>query len=234
MEPSERLPKGVAPLPSEAPRVELPEGDKRLRMEALRDKVLNCPICLEHVRSGCRVVFGVGSVDADLFFVGEAPGAEEERAGEPFVGPAGQLLNRIIGAMGLRREAVYIGNIMNWRPETASMVGNRPPTQQEMAFCLPYLRAQIEIVQPKILIALGSTAVNGLLGYDPNRRMGKVRGTWEAFAGTPLMITYHPSYVLRYASNRVKRSVWEDMLQVMEKAGFPISEKQRHYFSGSD
>ena len=229
---STRMPKGIAPIPSEPPVVELPEGDKATRWAALRERVLNCPVCNEHVRSGCRVVFGVGNVDADLFFVGEAPGAEEEKKGEPFVGPAGELLTRIIGAMGLSREQVYIGNIMNWRPETGGMSGNRPPTAEEMAFCLPYLRAQIEIVRPKILIALGGTAVTGLLGPDPNRRIGKVRGTWSEFAGIPLMITYHPSYVLRYASNRVKRTVWEDMLQVMERAGYEVSDQQRKYFKG--
>ncbi len=213
------------------PRVELPDGDKHARWEALREQVMGCAVCREHARPGCRVVFGVGDLDADLFFVGEAPGAEEEKQGEPFVGPAGQLLNRIIGAMGLKREQVYIGNIMNWRPETPNGVGNRPPTPEEMAFCLPYLRAQIAVVQPKILVALGSTAISGLLGPDPKRRMGKARGTWETFDGIPLMMTYHPSYVLRYASVRVKRMVWEDMLKVMERAGYPISDKQRQYFS---
>ncbi len=230
--PATKLPEGIAPLPAEPPVVKLPEGDKTTRWAALRDQVTNCPVCNAHVRPGCRVVFGVGNVAADLFFVGEAPGAEEEKKGEPFVGPAGELLTRIIGAMGLSREQVYIGNIMNWRPETATMSGNRPPTVEEMAFCLPYLRAQIEIVRPKILIALGGTAITGLLGPDPNRRIGKVRGTWSEFAGIPLMMTYHPSYVLRYASNRVKRTVWEDMLQVMERAGYGISEKQRGYFAG--
>ncbi len=220
----------VAPIPSIPPEIELPEGEKRLRWEALREQVLNCPVCREHVRAGCKVVFGVGNLDATLFFVGEAPGAEEEKKGEPFVGPAGALLDRMIAAMGSSREEVYIGNIMNWRPETPSMSGNRPPTPEEMAFCLPYLRAQIEIVQPRILVALGATAVNGLLGPDPKRTMGKIRGQWHEFSGIPMMITYHPSYVLRYASNRVKRTVWEDLLLVMERAGIEISEKQRRFF----
>ncbi len=218
-----------APIPP-PPVVDLPEGDKRARWEALRERVLNCPVCREHVREGCRVVFGVGSIDSELFFVGEAPGAEEEKAGEPFVGPAGKLLDRIICAMGFSRENVYIGNIMNWRPETPTMAGNRPPTPDEMAFCLPYLRAQIDTVKPRFLIALGATAVNGLLGPDPNRRMGRIRGTWNEFSGIPMMVTYHPSFLLRNTSMSVKRTVWEDMLKVMERAGYEISEKQRGYF----
>ncbi len=219
-----------APIPSTPPDIRLPDGDKAARWAALREQVIHCPVCRAHVRPGFQVVFGVGDVDADIFFVGEAPGAEEEKKGEPFVGPAGDLLNRIIGAMGLKRAEVYIGNIMNWRPETPSMARNRPPTAEEMAFCLPYLRAQIEIVQPKILVALGATAVTGLLGPDPNRRMGKIRGTWQEFSGIPLMVTYHPSYVLRYGSNSVKRTVWEDMIQVMERAGMAVSERQRGFF----
>jgi DNA polymerase len=132
--------------------------------------------------------------------------------------------------MGLSRERVYIGNIMNWRPEHDQPSGNRPPTPQEMDFCLPYLRAQIEVVQPKVLVALGNTAVSGLLGPDQSRRMGRIRGTWQEFAGIPLMPTYHPSYVLRYGNNKTKREIWEDMLKVMERAGLPISEKQRGFF----
>lgn len=215
----------------EPPFVELPEGDKRTRWEWLRERVQGCEVCNGHVRPGKQVVFGVGNLEAKIFFCGEAPGAEEEVQGEPFVGRAGQLLTKIIEAMGLTRGEVYIGNIMNWRPEMPTEVGNRPPTQEEMAFCLPYLRAQVEVVQPKVLVALGATAVNGLLGPDPNRRMGQVRGTWSDFEGIPLMITYHPSYLLRNGSMRTKRTVWEDMLRVMERVGLPISEKQRGYFT---
>ena len=178
-----------------------------------------------------QVVFGVGSLDADIFFCGEAPGADEEEQGEPFVGKAGQLLTKIIGAMGLQREDVYIGNIMNWRPEMPNMaVGNRPPSTEEMAFCLPYLQAQLAIVQPKVIVALGATAVKGLLGDSPKLRMRDLRGNWHSFAETPLMVTYHPSYLLRNDTLQTKRAVWEDMLLVMEKIGLPISEKQRGFF----
>lgn len=212
------------------PKVELPEGTKEEKWNYLRERVLNCPVCNAHVKQGKKVVFGVGNLDADIFLCGEAPGADEEVVGEPFVGRAGQLLTKIIEAMELRRADVYIGNIMNWRPEMPTPHGNRPPTEEEMAFCLPYLRAQVQIVQPKVIVALGATAVHGLLGPDPKRRMGDVRGKWTKFGNIPLMVTYHPSYLLRYASNESKRTVWEDFMKVMEFLAMPISEKQQAYF----
>lgn len=214
-------------LPKE---VILPEGSKQEQWEYLRDLVLNCEVCNKHKHDGCKVVFGVGNIDADIFFCGEAPGEEEERKGEPFVGAAGNLLTKIIKAMGLTREEVYIGNIMNWRPETGKRYGNRPPTAEEMAFCLPYLRAQVEVVKPKLIVALGATAAKGLLGAEAVPSMGKVRGKWQMFGETPVMPTYHPSYLLRNESMRIKRTVWEDMLQAMERAELPISEKQKNYF----
>jgi DNA polymerase len=224
----------VAPLPSPTPFV-LPDGDKLARMTALRTRVLGDPICAAHVRPGKKIVVGVGSLDAKIMFVGEAPGAEEEVQGEPFVGPAGQLLTKMIGGMGLKREQVYIGNIMNWRPELPAdaggvQYGNRPPTEDEMRYCLPYLRAQIDIVNPDLLVALGSTAAQGLLGFGTFKALGEVRGRWREFAAKPLMVTYHPSYILRNQSNRSKRMIWEDLLQVMERAGLPISDKQRGFF----
>ncbi|MCH8473961.1 MAG: uracil-DNA glycosylase [Opitutales bacterium] len=224
------VPFTLAPLPEKPVSVELPEGSPEERMNALREAVENCPVCRSQVREGKKVVFGTGTVNADLFFVGEAPGAEEEIAGEPFVGAAGQLLNKMIKGMGLEREQVYIGNIMKWRPATESNYGNRAPTEKEMEICLPYLRAQVEIVRPKVIVALGLTAVNGLFGYDPKRKMGAVRGHWMTFGEIPAMCTFHPSYLLHHESYRTKRLVWEDLLQVMEKIDLPISEKQRGYF----
>lgn len=222
--------KETAPALPPAPTVELPDGDKETRWKTLREQVVHCETCTRMVKPGKQVVFGVGNLDADLFFCGEAPGSEEEVQGEPFVGPAGQLLTKVIEAMGLSREEVYIGNIMNWRPDTDTGFGNRPPTGEEMAFCLPYLKAQLEIVQPQVIVALGATAVKGLQGLDKNPRMGDLRGNWKAYEGIPLMVTYHPSYLLRNQSKKRKREVWEDMLQVMEKISLPISEKQRGYF----
>lgn len=229
--PNQGLPKGVKPIPEPTP-FELPEGDKQTQWDWLRDKVLGDEVCNEHLRPGKKVVFGVGDLDADIFFCGEAPGEDEEIQGEPFVGKAGQLLNKIIGAMGLKREQVYIGNIMNWRPEHDKPYGNRAPVQAEMNYCLPYLLGQLEIVKPKAIVALGLTAANGLLGYDPDRRLGQVRGKWLEFSGVPLMVTYHPSYLLRNQSTQAKRKVWEDLLLTMEQVELPISEKQRGYFKG--
>ena len=212
------------------PVVTLPSGTKAEQWQWLKEKVLSCPNCLQHVPEGRKPVFGSGNLDADIFFCGEAPGAEEEEQGEVFVGRAGQLLTKIIEAMGLRRSEVYIGNIMNWRPETPNRIGNRPPTQEEMRFCLPYLIGQVEIVRPKVLVALGLTAVNGLLGYDSNRKMRDCRGHWFEFHKIPLLVTYHPSYLLRNGTSASKRMVWEDMLCVMKFLGMPISEKQEGYF----
>jgi uracil-DNA glycosylase len=223
------------------PEVILPPGGKSVRWRALRELVLNHPICRAHVRPGKQVVFGVGSLDAKVMFVGEAPGAEEEQQGEPFVGPAGQLLTKMIKAMGLERGDVYIGNIMNWRPELppradGTQAGNREPTPEEMAFCLPFITAQIEVVAPALLVALGATAARGLLGPRSFKTLGEVRGRWHDYRGRPLRVTYHPSYLLRkemdgkVAANRAKRTAWEDFLAVMERAGLPISEKQRSYF----
>lgn len=225
----------AAPTLPPPPTFTLPSGDKQTRWAALLDRVVNDPVCRSHARPGKKVVLGVGNLDAKIMFVGEAPGAEEEVQGEPFVGPAGQLLTKMIVAMGLARSDVYIGNIMNWRPELptlegAPQVGNRPPTEEEMRYCLPFLRAQIEVVQPSLLVALGSTAAQGLLGFGSFKALGDIRGQWREFAGTPLLVTYHPSYILRSQSNRSKRMIWEDLLKVMERAALPISDKQRSYF----
>ena len=226
----------------EPPPINLPEGDKPTRWNALREIVVNDKICRAKVYPGKKVVFGVGSIDATIMFVGEAPGGDEEEQGEPFVGRAGQLLNKMISAMGLARGQVYIGNILNWRPEMGarntdgSQTGNRPPTAEEMAYCLPFIRAQIGIIQPRVLVALGKTAVDGLLGADRFKSIGAARGAWHSYAGTPLRASYHPSYLLRQegltsaSAKKIKRDAWEDLLAVMERAELPISEKQRKYF----
>lgn len=229
------IPPGIAPIPATPAVVKLPEGDKKARWQALQDLLLNDPVCLAHVRPGKRVVLGVGSLDARIFFCGEAPGADEEVQGEPFVGPAGQLLTKMIQGMGLSRGEVYIGNIMNWRPEmpveaNGEQYGNRPPSTEEMHYCLPYLRAQLEVVRPEIIVALGKTAAEGLLGAGSFKTLGEIRSRWHDFGGWPVMVTYHPSYILRNPTNASKRAIWEDLLRVMERASLPISEKQRRYF----
>jgi DNA polymerase len=236
-----KIPNAAATDLPPPPDVILPGGSKTERWQALRELVLNHPVCRAHVHPGRQVVFGVGSLEAKVMFVGEAPGAEEEQQGEPFVGPAGQLLTKMIKAMGLERGDVYIGNIMNWRPELparpgGAQVGNREPTPAEMAFCLPFLTAQIEVVNPALLVALGATAARSLLGPHSFRALGEVRGRWHDYRGRPLRVTYHPSYLLRKeadgqtAATRAKRAAWEDFLAVMERAGLPVSEKQRNYF----
>ncbi len=204
-------------------------ANKAEQLAPLRERVAICALCPHLASSRTQTVFGVGNPEAELMFIGEAPGADEDRQGEPFVGRAGQLLTKIIAAMGFARDEVYIANVLKCRPNMPpGAPGNRPPTPKEMATCLPYLTKQIEIIGPKVLVALGATAVEGLLGR--REPMGKMRGRWHSYGETPLMITFHPSYLLRNQSNTEKRKVWEDMLLVLERLGRSISDKQRNYF----
>jgi uracil-DNA glycosylase family 4 len=192
----------------------------------LRRRALACVKCPHLASSRKNVVFGVGNINAELMFVGEAPGADEDTQAEPFVGRAGQLLTKIIETMGLKRESVYIANILKCRPDTPGQAfGNRKPTPEEMQTCIPFLHEQIDLIKPKVLVALGGTAVEGLLHTSG---INKLRGNWQIYRGTPLMPTFHPAYLLRTPGD--KRKVWEDMLKVMEKLGLSISEKQRGFF----
>jgi DNA polymerase len=202
---------------------------KAAAFEALRQRVMPCVKC-EHLAAVRKnVVFGVGDINARLMFIGEAPGADEDEQGEPFVGKAGQLLTKIIQTMGLSRDTVYIANILKCRPDTPGQsAGNRKPTPEEMQTCIPYLHEQIDLIKPQVIVALGATAVEGLLGKTAG--ITKLRGHWQTYRGIPLMPTYHPAYLLRNQALSEKRRVWEDMLQAMEKLGMPISEKQRNYF----
>ncbi|HEV7925033.1 MAG TPA: uracil-DNA glycosylase [Verrucomicrobiae bacterium] len=203
--------------------------DSPTDMAELRQRALACLKCPHLVKNRKNVVFGVGDIHAQLMFVGEAPGADEDAQGEPFVGAAGQLLTRIIKTMGLSRETVYIANILKCRPDTPGQSsGNRKPTGDEMKTCLPYLLAQIDLIRPKVLVALGATAIEGLLGAGGG--IGKLRGRFQTFRDIPLMPTFHPAYLLRNQALTEKRKVWEDMLKVMEELQMPISEKQRGYF----
>lgn len=205
--------------------------DKVAAIQELRERALVCQKCPNLASSRKSVVFGVGSIDASLMFIGEAPGADEDVQGEPFVGRAGQLLTKIIQTMGLQREQVYIANILKCRPDTPGQAyGNRPPTPEEMERCLPYLHAQIDLIKPKAIVALGATSVDGLFGKVPGLGITKLRGKWREYRDIPVMPTYHPSYLLRPNPQNVKRECWEDMLQVMERVNLPITEKQRGYF----
>jgi uracil-DNA glycosylase len=202
---------------------------KAKAIEELRERAMVCVKCSNLAASRRNVVFGIGDINAAIMFVGEAPGADEDAQGEPFVGAAGQLLTRIIQTMGQSRETVYIANILKCRPDTpGESSGNRKPSPDEMKTCIPYLHSQIDLIQPKVLVALGGTAVEGLLGKTEG--ITRLRGKWQTYRGIPLMPTFHPSYLLRNQALSEKRRVWEDMLQVMEKVGLPISEKQRGYF----
>lgn len=178
------------------------------------------------------MVFSAGDPNARLMLIGEAPGAEEERQREPFVGPAGQKLTDILKAMGLERSQVYISNICKFRPAMENQGNsNRAPNDLEMATCLPFVITEIDILRPQIVVALGATASKGL-GLEGS--VGSLRGRFHDFQGTAVMVTYHPSYLLREekmnGGMEAKRQVWEDMLQVMERLGLPISQKQRNFF----
>jgi DNA polymerase len=218
---------GETPTPVAAPALS-PEA-KAAAFAELRQRALACVRCPNLASARKNVVFGVGDINAQLMFIGEAPGADEDDQGEPFVGKAGQLLSKIIQAMGLTRGSVYIGNILKCRPDTPGQAsGNRKPTPEEMQTCIPYLHEQIDLIRPRVIVALGGTAVEGLLGKTIG--ITKLRGQWRTYRGIPLMPTYHPAYLLRNQAPSEKRRVWEDMLQVMGRLGLPISQKQRSFF----
>jgi len=218
--------------PIEEVKRETPQGRSGIdseKWENLRLTVEACTKCPHLAASRHSVVFGVGNPEADLMFVGEAPGADEDIQGEPFVGRAGELLTKIIHTMGFRRSDVFIANVLKCRPDMpAGVSGNRQPTEKEMETCLPYLQEQIGFIQPKVMVALGGVAMRGLFGKtEPMKQM---RGRWYTFGSIPVMATYHPSYLLRNQAISEKRRVWEDMLQVLERLGVTINEKQRNYF----
>jgi uracil-DNA glycosylase len=223
----------LSPIRAPSPPQSFPGPAANQTLETLREAALVCVKCPHLVRSRTQVVFGVGNPTAELMFVGEAPGAEEDARGEPFVGRAGQLLTKIIEAMGFRRADVYIANVLKCRPDMpVGLSGNRKPKPEEMRTCLPWLEKQIESIKPCVMVALGATAVEGLFGATT--AVSRARGRWLNFRGIPVMTTYHPAYLLRNASISEKRKVWEDMLQVLERLGKPISDKQRRFFTTSE
>ncbi len=175
------------------------------------------------------MVFAVGNPYAELMLVGEAPGYDEERMQEPFVGKAGQKLNQILVAMGIKREEIYISNVCKFRPAMEDQgTANRAPSDEEIAACRPLIMAEIRAIRPKCIVCLGGSAAKGLLGEEKSVR--SLRGNFYDVQGVPMRVTYHPSYLLRNDTLSAKRAVWEDMLAVMELLGLPISEKQEHYF----
>ena len=173
----------------------------------LRSEIGNCTRCKLHPHR-TYLVFGSGNPDARLMLIGEAPGEEEDLQGQPFVGKAGQLLTRILKAMGLERDEVYIANILKCRPPQ-----NRNPQPDEIETCQPFLRKQVEIIRPKVVCALGTFAAQTLL--QTNEKISFLRGRFHDYFGTKLMPTYHPAYLLRNPQN--KRLVWEDMKLIMKE-----------------
>ncbi len=176
-------------------------------ISTLRAKILKCKLCDELAKTRNKVVFGSGSTQARLVFVGEAPGADEDEQGLPFVGRAGQLLTKIIEAMGMTRDQVFICNVLKCRPPN-----NRPPAPGEVTNCRPYLKRQLEIIKPRVIVALGNHAVKALLQTETG--ISGLRGTFQKYEGIPVMCTYHPAYLLR--SPGEKRKVWEDMKKVIQ------------------
>jgi DNA polymerase len=175
------------------------------------------------------MVFSVGNPEADVMLVGEAPGYDEERLQEPFVGKAGQKLNDILRAMGLDRKETYISNIVKFRPAMANQTtNNRKPTKEEMDSCMPFIEQEVKIVQPKVIVALGGTAAQALLASD--HPVSRMRGSFHQYQGIPLRVTYHPSYILHNEATSEKRKLWEDMLEVMDLLHMPISDRQRAFF----
>lgn len=207
-----------------------PEMSVEQKLEYLRQRAADWKLARRLGTLRDTMVFAVGNPRARLMLVGEAPGYEEERQVEPFVGPAGQLLTRILGAMGLQRSDVYISNVCKFRPSMGENQGtaNRAPSPEELAACLPLIMAEIRAIQPACIVCLGGSSAKGLLGTQQG--VNALRGRWMECQGVPVRVTYHPSYLLRNEALSARRALWEDMLEVMERLGMPVSEKQRNYF----
>jgi uracil-DNA glycosylase len=208
-----------APAPASAPAAET-APDRSVRLPQLAQEVASCTKCaLAATRT--QTVFARGNPEAQLCFVGEAPGADEDEQGLPFVGRAGQLLDRMIAAMGLVPDRdVYVCNIIKCRPP-----GNRRPEPEETATCIPYLHEQLALVRPRVIVALGNTSVAALL--DTRLGITKLRGQWKLYRGTLVMPTYHPSYLLRPSPQQVeaKRQAWEDLQLVMKELGLELPKR---------
>ncbi|NIO43136.1 MAG: uracil-DNA glycosylase, partial [Burkholderiales bacterium] len=194
-----------------SPAPEITSTVASMTWDALESAVRECVKCPLH-RSRTQTVFGVGSESADWMFIGEAPGVEEDRQGEPFVGRAGQLLNAMLFAIGLKREDVYIANVLKCRPPK-----NRDPQIEEVECCEPYLLRQIELINPRIVLALGRHAAHSLLKTE--LPLSKLRGRRLSYHTIPLVVTYHPAYLLRNPVD--KRKAWDDLCLARSVAGTP-------------
>ncbi|MED5400434.1 MAG: uracil-DNA glycosylase [Planctomycetota bacterium] len=189
-------------------------GDAASGLEGMAAAVAGCRLCQELAETRTQTVFGVGDPNAKILFVGEAPGADEDRLGEPFVGRAGKLLNQIIEACGMRREEIYICNILKCRPP-----GNRNPSPEEAGNCRQFLDGQIASVQPEYIVCWGSVAAKNLL--DSTETIGRMRRQFFEYAGAKVLCTYHPSYLLRNPS--AKKDVWEDMQLLFADMGVTLT-----------
>jgi len=218
----------AAPIP-DAPIFTLAAGTKAERLQALRQLIDACAETKKHLSAPQRPLLGHGSLDAKVVFVGEAPTIVEMEAGQAFAGESGELLQKILSAAAINPADCYFVPVMVWRPEPPTQYGKRPPTAREIAFNLPYLRAQIDVVAPRAVVALGAQAFEALHGRTPS--ITQARGQWFDLGGVPLLPTFHPNYLLHTPSASAKRTVWEDFLLLMEKLGLPISEKQRGFFA---
>jgi uracil-DNA glycosylase family 4 len=224
--PAQPQPANISP----ATRIDTGSGSKTERLAALKSLATAWEPAASLGTLRPTMVFSTGNPDARVMMIGEAPGHEEERRGEPFVGPAGRKLDDIIRAMGLDRPEIYLTNLVKFRPSTPGQTtNNRKPSPAEAAACLPILLEEIAIVRPQCIVTLGGAASEALLGLSgPVKGM---RGSWHEINGIPARATYHPSYLLQSGANmQVKREVWEDMLAVMEQLEMPVSEKQRGHF----
>jgi uracil-DNA glycosylase len=193
-----------------APKPEAAAANRAEALKLIKEDLGECTRCVLARQGRKTIVFGEGDPTAELMFVGEGPGADEDEQGRPFVGRAGQLLNKMIEAMGLKREQVYIANVVKCRPP-----GNRTPEREEIETCSPFLLRQIAVIQPKAVVALGAVAARCLLGL--NEPMARLRGRWFDFRGTRLAVTYHPAFLLR--DPRQKKETWKDLQMVMEYLG---------------
>jgi DNA polymerase len=194
--------------------------EKRRRLLEMDEKeVRGCRRCRLH-RYRTQTVFGEGDADARIFFVGEGPGENEDLSGRPFVGRAGQQLERMINGMGLQRQQVYIANIVKCRPPD-----NRAPAPDEAAICTPYLERQLEIVRPQVIVTLGLSATQYLL--QSKQAMGRMRGQWHTWRGIKVMPTYHPAYLLRNYTHETRAAVWSDLKLVMAELGMPVPDRKK-------
>lgn len=216
------------------PAVVLPEGDAMARLAALADLLRSDPVARHYLREDQKAVIGAGVLTPRILFIGDELTSGDEGGADPFVGAAAESLSKMIRAMGLEPAAVYVANLVPWRlpidPSTSlGATEKRPVSTAELSYALPYVRAAVDQIKPSLVVGLGLAAAQALLAAKVTK-LPDVRSLWHDLDGRPLMITYHPAYVLQNGTNKSKRAVWEDLMKVMERAHVPITEKQQRYF----